>query len=43
MDVVTAFLNNDIQEEIYIQFPQGLEVPEELKKGAPALRLLKGL
>jgi hypothetical protein len=43
MDVVTAFLNPDVEEEIYIQFPQGLEVPEEFKKGAPALRLLKGL
>jgi hypothetical protein len=43
MDVVTAFLNPDVDEEIYIQFPQGLEVPEEFKKGVPALRLLKGL
>jgi hypothetical protein len=43
MDVVTAFLNPDVEEEIFIQFPQGLEVPEEFKKGAPALRLLKGL
>ena len=43
MDVVTAFLNPDVEEEIYIQFPQGLEVPEEFKRGAPALRLLKGL
>jgi len=43
MDVVTAFLNPDVEEEIYIQFPQGLEVPKEFKKKAPALRLLKGL
>jgi hypothetical protein len=43
MDVVTAFLNPDVEEEMYIQFPQGLEVPEEFKTGAPALRLLKGL
>ena len=43
IDVVTAFLNPDVEEEIYIQFPQGLEVPEEFKKGAPTLRLLKGL
>ena len=43
MDVVTAFLNPDVEEEIYIQFRQGLEVPEEFKKRAPALRLLKGL
>jgi len=43
MDVVTAFLNPDVEEEIYIQFPKGLEVPEEFKKGVPALHLLKGL
>jgi len=43
MDVVTAFLNPDVEEEIYIQFPQGLEVPKELKKGVPALCVLKGL
>ena len=43
MDVLTALLNPDVEEEIYIQVLQGLEVPEEFKKGAPALRLLKGL
>jgi hypothetical protein len=43
MDVVTVFLNPDVEEQIYIQFPQGLEVPEEFKKEAPALRVLKGL
>jgi len=43
MDVVNAFHNPDVEEEIYIQFPQGLEVPEEFKKRAPPLRLLKGL
>jgi hypothetical protein len=43
MHMVTAFLSPDMEEEIYIQFLQGLEVPEEIKKGAPALRLLKGL
>jgi hypothetical protein len=41
--VVTAFLNSDVEEEIYIQFLQGLEVPEEFTKGAPALRLLKAV
>jgi hypothetical protein len=41
MDVVTTVLNPDVEEEIYTQFPQDLEVPEEFKKGAPALRLLK--
>ena len=34
---------SDDKECICIQFAQGLEVPEEFKKGAPALRLLKGL
>ena len=43
MDVVTAFLNRDVEEDIYIQVCQGLEAPEEFEKGAPALRLLKGL
>ncbi len=49
MDVVTAFLNPDVEEEIYIQFPQGLEVPKEFKKKAHkiqeritiALRIIK--
>jgi hypothetical protein len=40
---VAAFLNPDVEEEIYIQAPQVLEVPVEFKKGAPDLRLLKGL
>jgi hypothetical protein len=43
MDVVTAFLNPDVEEEMYMQSPQGLEAQEELKKGAPALCLLRGL
>jgi len=43
MDVETAFLNPDVKKEIYIQVPQGLEVSEKFKKGAPALRFLKGL
>ena len=43
MHVVTAFLEPDVEEEIYIEFPQHLEVPEEFKKGALALRLVKGL
>jgi hypothetical protein len=32
-----------VVEDMYIQVPQGLEVPDELKKEAPALRLLKAL
>jgi len=43
MDVVTTFLNPHVEEEIFIQGPQGLEVREEFKKRAPALLLLKGL
>jgi len=43
MDVVTVFFNPSVREEIYIQFPQGLEAPEEFQRGAPAIRLLKGL
>ena len=43
MNVVTAFLNPDVEEEIYIQVPQGLQVPEKFNKGTPAPRLLKGL
>ena len=27
MDAVTVFLNPNVEEEIYIQVPQGLEVP----------------
>ena len=40
MDTGTAVLNTD-DEKIYIQFPQGVEVPQEFKKGAPALNLLR--
>ena len=43
VDVATAFLNPDLEEEIYIQASLGLEGSEEFKKRAPALRLLKGL
>jgi hypothetical protein len=39
IDAETAFLNLDAEEEIYIQAPQGLEVPKEFKKGAPGPRL----
>ena len=43
IDFVEIFAPIAKFQEIYIQFPQGLELPEEFKKGAPALRLLKGL
>jgi hypothetical protein len=29
MDVVTAFLNPDVKEEIYIQVPEAMEIPKE--------------
>jgi hypothetical protein len=32
MDVVTAFLNPDVEEEIYIQIPQGLKVWSSSRK-----------
>ena len=43
MIVVTALLNPDVQKEIYTQFPQGLDVSDESKKGSSTLRLLTGL
>jgi hypothetical protein len=43
MDVLTAFFNSDVEEEIFTQVPQELEVPEEFHEGRHALRLLKGL
>ena len=29
MDVVTAFPNPDVKEEIYIQVPEAMEIPKE--------------
>jgi len=29
MNVVTVFLNRDVKEEIYIQVPEGMELPQE--------------
>jgi len=43
IDVVTGFINADVEEKIYIQVSQGLEVPEELKKASPFLHVLKAL
>jgi hypothetical protein len=40
MNVVTAFLNRDVKEEVYIHVPEGLQVVQELKKGTLALRLV---
>jgi hypothetical protein len=38
MDVVTAFLNPDVEEDIYIQAPQGLKVSEKFKKGLQSMQ-----
>ena len=32
LDVITAFLNRDTKEQIYVQFPEGLTVPMHLQK-----------
>ena len=32
-----------VEEDMYIHVPQDLEIPDEFKKEAPALRLLKEL
>jgi hypothetical protein len=45
MDVVTAFLNPDAKQEIYIQVPEGMELPTEFlllkDRRRIVLRLLK--
>lgn len=28
MDVITAFLNGDVEEDIYVELPNGYDVPE---------------
>ena len=38
-----VFLNPSVEEEIHIQVPPRLEIRDESKKPAPALRLLKGV
>jgi len=46
LDFITAFLNPDVEEEIYVQFRQGLTAPMYLQKNKDsqlALRLKKGL
>ena len=43
MDVVTAFLSPDVEEKIYIQVPEDVELRDEFKTASPALRLLTQL
>jgi hypothetical protein len=43
---ITAFLNPDVREEMYVQFPEGIGVPQELQKNKDtkiAFRFKKGL
>jgi len=43
MYVVTAFLNPDFKGKSHIQVPEGVGKPDKIKKGAPPVRILKGL
>ena len=43
MDVVTAFLNGDLQEDIYMQIPEGLRTPENENKVCKLQKSLYGL
>ena len=43
MDVVTAFLNGDLQEDIYMQIPEGLRSPENEGMVCKLLKSLYGL
>ena len=43
MDIVTAFLNSEYKEELYIEPLPGLELPDSYKKSEFACRLFKAL
>ena len=43
MDVATAFLNGDLQEEIYMEIPQGLKTPENENYVCKLRKALYGL
>ncbi|KAF3649136.1 putative tyrosyl-DNA phosphodiesterase 2-like [Capsicum annuum] len=43
MDVKTAFLNRELEEEIYIEQPEGFVVPEKENKMCKLVKLLYGL
>ena len=43
MDVKTAFLNGDLDEEIYMEQPEGFAVPSQEKKVCRLVKSLYGL
>ena len=43
MDVKTAFLNGELEEEIYIEQPEGFVVPGKEKKVCKLIKSLYGL
>ena len=43
MDVKTAFLNGDLDEEIYMEQPEGFSAPEHEKKVCKLVKSLYGL
>ena len=43
MDVKTAFLNGDLEEEIYMKQPEGCEAPGQEKKVCKLVKSLYGL
>ena len=43
MDVKTAFLNGDLEEEIYMEHPKGCVVPGKEKKMCKLVKSLYGL
>ena len=43
MDVKTAFLNGDVDEEIYMEQPEGFSAPGQSKKVCKLVKSLYGL
>ena len=43
MDVKTTFLNGDLEEEIYMEQPEGFIVPKQKKKVCKLVKSLYGL